>query len=132
MTNIYLIKKFHLGPNVRLSKSPNEGFIEIKDGPTWRKVNEENWDEDRQTMLCQHLGFEENTNTSIDNGSIASGQNITTGHLMCYKTQRNSEISCCIYLEPFTTTPVTTIPYVTCGRFNHYYTLISVEGFQNG
>jgi hypothetical protein len=101
---------------VRLSQSPNEGFIEIKDGPTWRKVDEENWDKDRQKMLCQHLGFGENTNTSIGNSSTTSREQIARGHLICYEAHPYTEISCCIYLEPLTTTSETTIPYVTCGR----------------
>ena len=70
-------------------------------------------------MLCQHLGFEENTNNNIDNGSIASGEQIASGDVICYKTQRpNRETSCCIYLKPLTTASETTVQYVICGRFD--------------
>ena len=69
-------------------------------------------------MLCQHLGFEENTNDTIDFDSIANGEKIATGHLVCHKPQPNHEISCCIYLEPSTTTSEVTIPYVRC-KSNH-------------
>ena len=73
-------------------------------------------------MLCQYLGFEENTTNNIGTNSIASGQQIATGDLICYKTQPSSEISCCVYLEPSTTSSRTTIPYVTCGKLiNTFY-----------
>ena len=67
--------------NVRLSQSPNKGFIEVKDGSTWRKVNEERWDENRQKMLCQHLKFNETDENNIITKNIGSGSEIATGDL---------------------------------------------------
>ena len=105
--------------NVRLSQSPNKGFIEVKDGSTWRKVNEERWDENRQKMLCQHLKFNETDQNNIITKNIGSGNEIATGDLICYGTQP-SGTSCCIHLEPSISTSSTTVPYVTCGMLSDH------------
>ncbi|CAB3997379.1 receptor-type tyrosine- phosphatase epsilon-like isoform X2 [Paramuricea clavata] len=76
-------------PRIRLSNR-NTGFIEIRDDSTWRRVIEENWDKNR------------------------SGQNIATGDFVCYNTIQPSGTSCCIHLQPSTSPPSTTIPYVQC------------------
>lgn len=104
---------FLSGPNIRLSDSPIKGFIEIKDGLTWRKVVEENWDKNRQKLLCQHLRLHETAENNISTRNIGSGQNIATGDLICHNTQPN-ETSCCIHLEPSTTISRVTLPYATC------------------
>ncbi|XP_028402428.1 receptor-type tyrosine-protein phosphatase S-like [Dendronephthya gigantea] len=99
--------------NIRLSKSPNEGFIEVKNDTTWRKVIEENWDKDRQKMLCEHLGFRETSANPIRNMEIAANEEIASGDLVCYNTGL-SGTSCCVYLVPSTTNSSVNIPYVEC------------------
>ena len=101
-----------LAANIRLTNE-NQGYIEIKDGSIWRKVVENNWDENRQNMLCQHLGFEEITGNNMETKQLESGQKIATGDLICYNTQL-TKTSCCVHLEPSTTTTTTVAPYVRC------------------
>ena len=91
----------------------NEGYIEIKNGSIWKKVAEENWDENREKMLCQYLGFEEIDGKSIETTQLGSGQEIVTGDLICYNTQSN-RTSCCVHLKPLTTNTSTAIPDVRC------------------
>ena len=93
--------------------SQNAGFIEIKHRSNWRRVVEENWDENRQKMLCQHLGFEENNGNRIETRQLGSVQQIVTGDLICYNKQP-SEISCCVHLEPSISTTSTKTAYVRC------------------
>jgi hypothetical protein len=100
-----------------LSQSPLQGFIEIKDNSTWRKVSEERWDEYRQKMLCQHLGFNGTDGNINVTRNISSGNEIATGDLICYKTQPNGT-SCCIHVVPSTTNASTSVPYVTCGMLH--------------
>ena len=100
--------------NVRLSKSPYEGFIEIKSGSTWTKVDEKGWDENRQKNLCQHLGLEISANRKLDNRTIESDGNIVAGDVnleFCYNT------SCCALFVSNTSDSKATLPYVKCGRF---------------
>jgi hypothetical protein len=101
-----------LATNIRLTNH-NQGYIEIKDGSIWRKVVENNWDENRQKMLCQHLGFEEITGNNMETKQLERGQKIATGDLICYNTQLNGT-SCCVHLESSTTTTTTVAPYVRC------------------
>ncbi len=101
-----------LVPQIRLAYR-NSGYIEIKYGLIWRYVVEENWDKNRQKMMCQHLGFEETASNSIDTRQLGSGRHIATGDLICYNTQ-SSETSCCVHLQPSTTTSSITFPYVRC------------------
>ncbi|XP_028402429.1 uncharacterized protein LOC114525365 [Dendronephthya gigantea] len=68
-------QKFTFASNIRLSKSPNEGFIEIKNASTWRKVKEEIWDIIRENSLCQHLGF----NGTL--GNVAKTRRIKKGKI---------------------------------------------------
>jgi hypothetical protein len=84
---------------LRLS-SPNTGFILIYDGSTWRRVVVENWDKNRQKMLCQHFGFGETSDNKIVTKPLGGEQNIATGDLICYNTIQPSGISCCIHLQP--------------------------------
>ncbi|CAB4024817.1 retinoschisin-like isoform X2 [Paramuricea clavata] len=100
-------------PRIRLSRR-NTGFIEIRNGSTWRRVVEENWDKNRQKMLCQHLGFEETADNKIVTKQLGSGQNIATGDFVCYNTIQPSGTSCCIHLEPSTSPPSTKITDVQC------------------
>ena len=90
----------------------NTGSIEIKDGSTWKRVDEENWDPNHQKALCEHLGFEEGIHTQYIN--INSGEMIATGDLICYKTSQSGGRSCCAYLQRTTTSSVTTIPIARC------------------
>ncbi|CAB4007475.1 uncharacterized protein LOC110250238 [Paramuricea clavata] len=99
-------------PKIRLSRR-NTGFIEIKQ-EGWRKVVEENWDKNRQKMLCQHLGFEETADNKIVTKQLESGQNIATGDLICYNNTQQSGTSCCIHLQPSISNSSTTIPDVKC------------------
>ena len=101
----------------------NEGYIEIKNGSIWKKVAEENWDENRQKMLCQYLGFEEIDGNNIETTQLGSGQEIVTGDLICYNTQSN-RTSCCVHLNPLTTNTSTAIPDVRC----KYALLAAAEG----
>ncbi|CAB3995581.1 receptor-type tyrosine- phosphatase epsilon-like isoform X1 [Paramuricea clavata] len=100
-------------PNIRLSRSPYEGYIQIKDGSTWRYVKEDNWDKNRQTMLCQHLGFDETVKNDIIYRQSPSGVKMATGDLICYNTQ-SSATSCCIQLEPSIANSQVDMPYVEC------------------
>jgi hypothetical protein len=92
----------------------NTGFIEIHVGLTWRRVVEENWDKNRQKIMCQHLGFEETDDNKIVIKQLGSGLNIATGDLICYNTIQPSGTSCCIHLQPSKSPPNTTIPDVQC------------------
>ena len=111
---IIFVPIFPLGPNVRLSESPNKGYIEVKNGSTWRIVDEKRWDKNRQKMLCQHLRFNETEKNDIFHKSIGSGKEIASGDLICYSTQPNGT-SCCIYLEPSMSSKSIDVPHVTCG-----------------
>ena len=62
-------------------------------------------------MLCQHLGFEDTA--VISTAQLYGRRQIATGDLICYKTQ-SSETSCCVHLQPSTTTSSITLPYVRC------------------
>ena len=100
---------------IRLSNSPSEGFIEIKNGSTWTKVDEKKWDENRQKNLCQHLGLEINANNNLENRTIESGEIISTGDVnlgIC------DNISCCALFVSTTSNSTTKLPYVKCGRFD--------------
>ena len=93
----------------------NEGYIEIKDGSIWRKVVEETWNKIRQKMLCQHLGFQETVDNSIEKRSLRNSQNIATGDLICYATTQPSGTSCCVHeLQPSASTSSFRIPHVKC------------------
>ena len=87
------------------------GYIEIEDDSTWKKVDEKNWDKDRQILLCQYFGFEEAAAT-IEKRNIPDAQKFATGDLICYKTQPN-RTSCCAHLQPSLSLK-STIPYVQC------------------
>ena len=100
------------GFDIRL-KDQNEGNIEIKNGSIWSIVVEENWDKEREKMLCQHLGFQEIDGNNVVTSQLGSGQQIFTGDLICYNTQ-SSRTSCCVHLKPSTSTTRTKIPYVRC------------------
>ena len=100
-----------LAQNIRLGKVYTQD-IEIKDGSTWRKVVEDNWDKERQKMLCRHLGFNETDENKISTKTITNG-NIATGNLICYNTAA-SETSCCIHLEPSPVSTIVKIPSVNC------------------
>ena len=91
----------------------NGGYIEIENGSDWRKVDEENWDRNRQRMLCQHLGFDEIDGNVIETRQLGSGEQIATGDLICYDTQ-SSGASCCVHFTPSISTTSTTIPDVRC------------------
>ncbi|XP_028402587.1 phosphatidylinositol phosphatase PTPRQ-like [Dendronephthya gigantea] len=112
--NNYNINPITTESNIRLSKSPNEGFIEVKNNDRrWRKVIEENWDKNRQKMLCEHLGFNETGANTIRNMEIAANEEIASGDLVCYNRGSNGT-SCCVHLVPFTTTSNVNISYVKC------------------
>lgn len=64
-------------------------------------------------MLCKHLGFDVDGNNELMSFDIASGQKIATGDVMCYTTCSN-ETSCCMHLQPSTTTSSTSIPNLYC------------------
>ena len=108
---------YGLVPNIRLTNQ-NEGYIEIKTGTIWRKVVEENWDENYEKMLCQYFGFEETDgNTTTETRGLESGQQIAIGDLICYNTQSN-EASCCVNLKSSTSNTSTMIPFVKC-KYKH-------------
>ncbi len=64
-------------------------------------------------MLCQHLGFHEIDAHSVSEGRFVSGTEIASGDLMCYKEQP-SGTSCCVHLEPSTTTRDVSMPFARC------------------
>jgi hypothetical protein len=88
-----------LAPRIRLSNA-NTGRIIIYDGRTWRSVVEENWDKNRQKMLCQHLGFEETADNKIVIKQLGGGNDIATGDFICHNSIQSSGTSCCIHLQP--------------------------------
>jgi hypothetical protein len=96
-----------------LSNSPNEGFIEIKHGSFWRRVNGKYWDKKREKMLCQHLGYKEMAANDIKVDKLGVGYSILIGDLICYDTQSNGT-SCCVHLVPFETTSSIKMQYVRC------------------
>jgi hypothetical protein len=90
-----------LAPRIRLSNAnANTGHIIIHDGRTWRSVVEENWDKNRQKMLCQHLGFEETADNKIVIKQLKGGNDIATGDFICHNSIQSSGTSCCIHLQP--------------------------------
>ena len=99
-----------LAKRVRLTGA-YKGYIEIFEGSTWRKVNEENWDRNRQKFLCQHLGFGEIEMTIT--GRTRDIDDIATGDLVCYNKQP-SGTSCCAYLQPSKTSSSITVPFANC------------------
>ena len=101
--------------SIPLSNSPYEGFIEIKNASTWTKVGDKRWDENRQKNFCQRLGLTMNANNNLENRTIESGENISTGDVnlgICYNT------SCCALFVSITSDSKTILPYVKCGRFD--------------
>ncbi|XP_028399360.1 uncharacterized protein LOC114522810 [Dendronephthya gigantea] len=98
-------------PDIRLSKSPSEGFIEIKIGSTWKKVKEEIWDITREKSLCQHFGFNETLGSGSKTQGIKAGLEFVSGDL-CYDVPQNER--CCVHLYPSITTSTVDAPYVTC------------------
>ncbi|XP_028402426.1 uncharacterized protein LOC114525362 [Dendronephthya gigantea] len=94
---------------IRFSKSPNEGFVEIKDGSTWRKVKEEIWDITLEKSLCQHFGFDGTVGNVAKTKEISTGQEIVIGDL-CYDAPLNNSV----HLYPSTTTSAVDAPYLTC------------------
>ena len=111
--HLSFVNFFVLVPNIRLSKSPNKGFIQLKNDTAWRKVKQENWDKNRQKMVCKHLGFTETSVNAIRSKEIGSNEKIATGDLACYDTA-SSGISCCVNLVPSTTTSKVDLPYAEC------------------
>ncbi len=112
---IYVKKLSVLAPNIRLSYKTNKGYLQIKDGSTWRYVVEENWDLNRERMLCLHLGFYETDASATATGTFTrAGYKIATGDLICYNTQ-TSGTSCCVHLQPSTTKEIVRkMPYARC------------------
>ncbi|CAB4042576.1 retinoschisin-like, partial, partial [Paramuricea clavata] len=103
-------------PNIRLSQSPNEGYIEIKHGSTWkswRQVEEKHWGKIRQKMLCRHLGFKETDANDINFHGLILAIMIVTGDLICYNTH-SGETSCCVHLKPYATKFFVSLPYARC------------------
>lgn len=110
---IYFRNFFVLGENLRLHKV-NEGYIEIKDGSTWKRVDDKSWDKNGQKILCQLLGFDETDKNEVSLRGSGNNQDIATGELICYNTQSNG-ISCCADMERLNTGNTgVDIPYVTC------------------
>ncbi|XP_028402430.1 uncharacterized protein LOC114525366 [Dendronephthya gigantea] len=108
--DIYL-NPIKTAPNIRLSKSPSEGFVEIKNVSTWKNVREEIWDITREKSLCQHLGFNGTLGNVVKTERIKSGQEFVSGDL-CYDAPLTD--SCCVHLYPYTATSTVYAPYVTC------------------
>ena len=75
---------YALALNIRLTNQ-NSGYIEIKDGSTWKKVDEENWKREHQKLMCEHLRFEV-TEGKIEIRQLRSEQQDESGVLI-YNTQ---------------------------------------------
>ena len=92
----------------------NAGYIEIKDGSSWRIVDVEMWDRSHQKLLCHRLGFEEEYDFLRTN--IASGQKIATGDLIFYNETRSGGggASFCVDLQRSTTSSKTSVPNARC------------------
>ena len=99
-------------PKIRLTSS-YKGNLLIKDGSTWRYVNEENWDINREKMLCRHLGFKETDAKDPKIIWFGSGYKIANGDLIFYNTQP-SGTSCCVHLVPSIASSNVPIPYARC------------------
>ncbi|CAB4004016.1 receptor-type tyrosine- phosphatase epsilon-like, partial [Paramuricea clavata] len=108
-----IFKTMNAAPNIRFLPLPYEGYIQIKDGSTWKYVKEENWDKTRQKMLCHHLGFSETNANVIFIGRFRQRHNIATGNLICYNTQPNGTF-CYIHPVPSTITSNVDMPYAKC------------------
>jgi hypothetical protein len=99
-------------PKIRLTSS-YQGYFEIKEGSTWIYVYEENWDANREKMLCQHLGFKETDAKDPETFWFGSGYKIAIGDLICYNTQP-SGTSCCVHLVPSIASSNVPIPFARC------------------
>jgi hypothetical protein len=95
---------------------PNVGFIQIQHDASWRNVTVENWDKNRQEMLCQHLGFDETDANDISNHRSNVERDIATGDLICYNTQ-GIGTSCCVHLQMSAIEYNVDLPYVKCEYF---------------
>ena len=91
---------------------PYRGYVQIKDGSTWRFFVNKTWDKNDQKMLCRHLGFN-STKSDVIFGRCPRGIRIASGDLRCYITNSNRS-SCKFQLETFIAAGLERVPYVRC------------------
>jgi hypothetical protein len=91
--------------------------VQIKDGNLWRFVIKDNWDKNREKILCQHLGFT-STGNSVRSGNLSKEALIANGDLECYNTNANGITACCVHLEPSIATGIERSPYPECEYFS--------------
>jgi hypothetical protein len=95
--------------------------VQIKDGHLWRSVVKNNWDKNREKILCQHLGFT-STEKSVRSGKPKKEALIANGDLECYNTNSNGITACCVHLQPSIATGKESSPYPECEYFSSEFT----------
>ena len=111
-------KCYILGSKVRLSQA-FKGRIQVYNDPKWRRVKEENWDVNKEKMLCHHLGFNHQSRQSRKHSKQKEFQKqgtILSGDLMCYAAEMSNKTSCCIHLThvPILSGQKVELPLVQC------------------
>jgi hypothetical protein len=102
-----------LVPRIRLlGIYPDRGYVQIKDGSTWRYVSDRKWDKNHQHLLCEQLGFTPESG-SVRSGLVPPGVKVAFGDLICYKGNTNRS-SCCVNLYPAIATEREMVPYAEC------------------
>jgi len=102
-----------LAQKIRLwGRYPYSGYVQIKNGSTWRYFVNKTWGKNNQKMLCQHLGFK-STKSDVIFGRCPKGITSASGDLICNITNAN-RTSCNFHLETFIATGLERVPYVRC------------------
>ena len=105
-----------LGSKVRLSQA-FKGNIQVYNGSKWRRVKEENWDINKEKMLCHHLGFNHQKSQIYSKlKTFKKPGGILSGDLLCYAAEKSNKTSCCIHLThvPIISNQTVKLPFVQC------------------
>lgn len=101
---------------VRLSQA-FKGNIQVYNASKWKRVKEENWDINKEKMLCHHLGFNHQRRQTYSNPkTFKKPGEILSGDLLCYAAEMSKKTSCCIHLThvPITSGQKVEFPSVQC------------------
>jgi hypothetical protein len=91
---------------------PYRGYVQVKNGSTWRYVIDKNWNKNRQKMLCRNLGFKKSLD-KVHSGRCPKGTKIASGDFICHNTKENQP-PCRAHLHHSIATGQESIPYAQC------------------